>query len=124
MIEQLSQSHQPWQLDSIIDMRRYDAAVMSSEIAELAAKWNALAQGRVTLRDYLRVFRRYRVAIVLIAAIGAAAGVLEAKRQPRVYQATAAVAFQDPAQELTLVGLGPGSECRRQLCSRHRMLKR
>ncbi len=59
----------------------------------------------VTLRDYLRVLRRYRVAIVLIAAVGAAAGILDAKRQTPVYQSTASVEFQDPAQALTLVGL-------------------
>jgi Mrp family chromosome partitioning ATPase len=62
----------------------------------------------LTLRDYLRVLRRYRIAIVVIAAIGAAAGLADAKRQTDVYQASATVSFQDPAQDLTLVGLGGG----------------
>lgn len=62
----------------------------------------------VTLRDYLRVLRRYWIAIVLIAAIGAAAGLADAKSQTPVYTATASVAFQDPAQDLPLVGLSPG----------------
>lgn len=59
----------------------------------------------VTLRDYLRVLRRYRVAIVAIAIIGAVAGAVDAKRQTPVYDATATVQFQDPAQNLSLVGL-------------------
>jgi Mrp family chromosome partitioning ATPase len=60
----------------------------------------------VTLRDYLRVVRRYRIAIVLIAAIGAGAGVYDAKRLTPVYQGAATVSFQDPAQDASLVGLG------------------
>jgi Mrp family chromosome partitioning ATPase len=62
----------------------------------------------VTLRDYLRVLRRHRIAIVLIAAVGAGAGLLDAKRQTPTYEATATVAFQDPTQNLPLVGLGTG----------------
>ncbi len=60
----------------------------------------------VTLRDYLAVIRRNWIAIVVIAAIGAGAGLINAKRQSTVYQATAAVSFQDPAQDLSFVGLG------------------
>jgi Mrp family chromosome partitioning ATPase len=60
----------------------------------------------LTLRDYLRVIRRYQIAIVLIAAVGAAAGIYDAKRQQPVYQATSSVSFQDPAQDASLVGLG------------------
>jgi Mrp family chromosome partitioning ATPase/capsular polysaccharide biosynthesis protein len=60
----------------------------------------------VTLRDYLRVLRRYRVAIVLLVIVGGAAGYLDAKRQTPVYEATTAVAFQDPAQDISLVGFG------------------
>src|SRR5690242_13422753 len=59
----------------------------------------------VTLRDYLRVLRRYAIPIILIGAIGAAAGLADAKRQTPVYEATASVSFQDPAQDVTLVGL-------------------
>jgi capsular exopolysaccharide synthesis family protein len=67
---------------------------------------NSPAARYVTLRDYLRVFRRHRIAIVVIAAIGAAAGIYDAKRQTPVYQASASVSFQDPAQDASLVGLG------------------
>lgn len=59
----------------------------------------------LTLRDYLRVLRRYRVAIVVIALIGAAAGYFTAKRETPVYQATATASFQDPLQELAYIGL-------------------
>lgn len=62
----------------------------------------------LTLRDYLRVLRRYRIAIVLIAAVGAAAGFAEAKSHTAMYQATSIVSFQDPAQNLALAGLSPG----------------
>jgi Mrp family chromosome partitioning ATPase len=62
----------------------------------------------VTLRDYLSVLRRYRIAIVAIAAVGALAGLLAAKGQTPTYRATASVSFQDPAQDLTLAGLSPG----------------
>lgn len=62
----------------------------------------------LTLRDYVRVLRRYSIPIVLVAAIGAAAGLADAKRQTPVYEATATVSFQDPAADLPLVGL-PGS---------------
>jgi succinoglycan biosynthesis transport protein ExoP len=62
-----------------------------------------------TLRDYLAVLRRNWIAIVLIAAIGAGAGLADAKRQTSVYQATSAVSFQDPNQDLSLFGLAPSS---------------
>lgn len=60
----------------------------------------------VTLRDYLRVLRRYWKLIALIALIGAIAGLANALRQTPVYEATAQVGFQDPTQDLSLVGLG------------------
>jgi receptor protein-tyrosine kinase len=63
----------------------------------------------VTLRDYLRVLRRYAIPIILIAAVGAGAGLADAKRQTPVYAATASVSFQDPAQDVTLVGLQVGA---------------
>jgi tyrosine-protein kinase len=59
-----------------------------------------------SLRDYLRVLRRYRLLIVLITLVGAAAGYADAKRQKPVYDATATVSFQDPTQDLSIVGLG------------------
>ena len=46
MIEQLSKLDRPWQYHTIIDMRRYDAAVLATEIEDLAQRWNALARGR------------------------------------------------------------------------------
>jgi Mrp family chromosome partitioning ATPase len=63
----------------------------------------------LSLRDYLRVLRRYRLMIVLIAIIGAAAGYAEAKRQTPVYNATSTVAFEDPTQNLSIVGLATSS---------------
>lgn len=46
MIDQLARMERPWEYDSVIDMRRHDGTVMSSDIEELATRWNALAQGR------------------------------------------------------------------------------
>jgi Mrp family chromosome partitioning ATPase/capsular polysaccharide biosynthesis protein len=63
----------------------------------------------VTVQDYLRVLRRYALLIVLVAAVGAAAGLADAARQTPVYEATSAIALQDPAQDLGIVGLGSGS---------------
>jgi Mrp family chromosome partitioning ATPase/capsular polysaccharide biosynthesis protein len=62
----------------------------------------------LTLRDYLAVLRRYWLGIVLVAVVGGAAGLADAKRQTPIYQASATVAFQDPAQSLSIVGLGTG----------------
>jgi capsular exopolysaccharide synthesis family protein len=64
----------------------------------------------VTLRDYLRVLRRYRWAILALVIIGAAAGYGYAKQQQTVYEASATVAFQDPGSELALVGYGSNSQ--------------
>jgi Mrp family chromosome partitioning ATPase len=64
----------------------------------------------VTLRDYLRVLRRYRWAILALAVIGAAAGYGYAKQQQTVYQSGATVSFQDPGAELALVGYGSNSQ--------------
>lgn len=64
----------------------------------------------VTLRDYLRVLRRYRWAILALAIIGAAAGYGYAKQQQTVYQASATISFQDPGSELALVGYGSNSQ--------------
>ncbi len=46
MLSQLAALEQPWEYDSIIDMRRHDATVLASEIEDLATKWNAMARGR------------------------------------------------------------------------------
>jgi len=46
MMTQLSRLDKPWEYHSIIDMRRHDAAVLSSEIEDLANRWNAMARGR------------------------------------------------------------------------------
>jgi len=60
-------------------------------------------------RDYLRVLRRYRVMLLVITIVGAAAGYVVAKRQTAVYDANATVSFQDPTQDLSLVGLATSS---------------
>lgn len=59
-----------------------------------------------TLRDYLRVLRRYWLMIAVITIIGAAAGLANALRQKPTYQASSQLSFQDPTQELTLAGIG------------------
>lgn len=69
----------------------------------------------VTLRDYLRVLRRYWVPIGVITAIGFVAGWITANSQSASYRATSIVYIQDPVQSLALVGLqtngiqGPGA---------------
>lgn len=60
----------------------------------------------VTLRDYWRVLVRYRLAILALAVIGAAAGYVYAEQQQTLYQATATINFQDPGAQLALVGYG------------------
>lgn len=62
-----------------------------------------------SLHDYIAVLRRYWLMIVIIAVIGAAAGLGNALRQKAVYQATAQVSFQDPTQNLNIVGFGSNS---------------
>jgi succinoglycan biosynthesis transport protein ExoP len=62
-----------------------------------------------SLRDYLAVVRRYWLMILIIVIIGAAAGLADALRQTPVYQANAQVAFQDPTQNLNIVGIGSNS---------------
>ncbi len=46
MMQQVSQLDRPWLYDSIIDMRRFDGAVLTSDIEELGLRWALLAQGR------------------------------------------------------------------------------
>lgn len=58
-----------------------------------------------TLRDYLRVLRRYLILIVAITIVGGVAGYVYAKGQSASYKATAEVNFQDPLQGLGIVGL-------------------
>jgi polysaccharide biosynthesis transport protein len=72
---------------------------MPSELASPAPRY-------VTLRDYLRVLRRYWILIGVIALVGALAGLVNALRQTPAYEATAQVSFQDPTQNLSIVGLG------------------
>ncbi|MEA2146031.1 MAG: Chain length determinant protein, partial [Solirubrobacteraceae bacterium] len=60
----------------------------------------------VTLRDYLRVLRRYRLMIAALAILGAVAGYLAATRQTPIYSATAQISFQDPSQDLSIAGIG------------------
>ena len=60
----------------------------------------------VTLRDYLRVLRRYRLMIGALAIVGALAGYVAATRQTPIYSATAQISFQDPSQDLSIAGIG------------------
>lgn len=62
-----------------------------------------------SLRDYIAVLRRYWRLILVIALIGAVAGVADALRQSPVYQAQVEVGFQDPTKDLNLVGIGSNS---------------
>src|SRR5437016_6067921 len=58
-----------------------------------------------TLRDYLQVLRRYWIMIALVTVVGGIGGFAYAKTQSASYQATAEVNFQDPLQDLAIVGL-------------------
>jgi Mrp family chromosome partitioning ATPase/capsular polysaccharide biosynthesis protein len=60
-----------------------------------------------TLRDYLRVIRRHRLLIVVVALACTAAAYVATSRQKRTYTAQASVYFQDPTQELNLLGNPP-----------------
>ena len=60
----------------------------------------------LTLRDYVRVIRHHWLMIVVLALIGAGAGLATVIRQKPVYTASSEVSFQDPSQELSVVGLG------------------
>jgi succinoglycan biosynthesis transport protein ExoP len=62
----------------------------------------------LTLRDYLRVLRRYALPIITITIVGGVAGFVAAKQQTPAYQATASVSVTDPEQNVTLAGLIPG----------------
>src|SRR5437764_9456361 len=58
-----------------------------------------------TLRDYLRVLRRYWIMILVVTIVGGIAGLVYAETQSASYKATADVNFQDPFQQLGVVGL-------------------
>src|SRR5437764_14544575 len=58
-----------------------------------------------TLRDYLRVLRRYWIMILVVTIVGGIAGLVYAETQSSSYKATADVNFQDPFQQLGVVGL-------------------
>lgn len=75
---------------------------MASEQASPAARYQSL-------RDYLRVLRRYWIMIALVAIVGAAAGFASVARQKPVYQSSAEVNFEDPNQALSLIGSGSGT---------------
>lgn len=62
-----------------------------------------------TLRDYLRVVRRYWIMIALLGLVGAGAGLAYAGGQASTYKTSAEVSFQDPAQALGVVGLAENS---------------
>lgn len=46
LLHQVSQIDKPWDYDTIVDMRRHDGTVLSTEIEDLGKRWNLLAQGR------------------------------------------------------------------------------
>ena len=46
LLTQLSSIDKPWEYHTLIDMRRHDAAVLVSEIEDLAKRWNEMARGR------------------------------------------------------------------------------
>lgn len=58
-----------------------------------------------TLRDYLQVLRRYWIMIIVVTLVGGVAGFLYEKQQSASYTATAKLNFQDPLQQLAVVGL-------------------
>jgi polysaccharide biosynthesis transport protein len=60
----------------------------------------------MTLHDYVRVLRRHWLMIVVVAAVGAAAGFATTIHQKPVYSASSQVSFQDPSEQLSDVGLG------------------
>lgn len=62
-----------------------------------------------TLRDYLRVLRGHRLLIVLTMVVFAAcAFAISSQREP-IYEAEAALSFQDPTVDLDLIGGAPGA---------------
>lgn len=63
----------------------------------------------LTLHDYLRVLRRYWLIIAALAIVGGGLGYFDAKRQTPVYEASSSVSFQDPSQDLSIVGFGSNS---------------
>lgn len=58
----------------------------------------------VTLRDYLRVLRDYRLLIALLVIAGVAAALLASLREDPVYEATASIAFRDETRDLEIFG--------------------
>ena len=60
----------------------------------------------MTLADYLRTLRQYRLFIVLVAIGCAGAAFAFSKVQTPEYEATASVTVQDPSQDLNLLGRG------------------
>ncbi len=58
-----------------------------------------------TLRDYLQVLRRYWIMIIVVTLVGGVAGFVYEKHQSASYTSTAKVSFQDPLQQLAVVGL-------------------
>jgi len=46
LLMQLSRIDKPWEYHTLIDMRRHDAAVLVTEIEDLARRWNEMARGR------------------------------------------------------------------------------
>lgn len=58
----------------------------------------------VSLRDYLRVVRAHRIALVVVTLLFGGAAYLLSVREPKVYQAEAALSFLPPTRDASLVG--------------------
>jgi capsular exopolysaccharide synthesis family protein len=74
----------------------------------------------VTLADYLRTLRQYRLFIVIVAIACAGAAFAFSKLQTPKYEATASLEVQNPAADLNLLGRGAFSgETPLQISSAH-----
>lgn len=58
----------------------------------------------VSLRDYLRVVRAHRIALVVVTLLFGGAAYLLSVREPKVYEAEAALSFLPPTKDASLVG--------------------
>lgn len=61
------------------------------------------------LRDCLRIIRRYRGLILVIALIGGGASLLRALLQDQTYQAQTSIAFRVEGQDLDVFGVSPAA---------------
>jgi Mrp family chromosome partitioning ATPase/capsular polysaccharide biosynthesis protein len=69
---------------------------------------HANTRGDGALRDYIRALRRSWWIILALIAIGVGGGLLLASTEETTYEAKAIVLFQDPNEDLSLVGTASG----------------